>query len=99
MGYDPVCSLEPAACVSACRTSQQRGKLSAGPIQRRHEASKTQSHTKSRVISRLLLIHANDINADCLDEMLKRLEARGYRFRHARRWGIREERRTKSAGW
>jgi peptidoglycan/xylan/chitin deacetylase (PgdA/CDA1 family) len=33
-----------------------------------------------REISQILLIHANDINADCLDEMLKRLEARGYRF-------------------
>jgi len=33
-----------------------------------------------RQISQILLIHANDINADCLDEMLKRLEARGYRF-------------------
>jgi peptidoglycan/xylan/chitin deacetylase (PgdA/CDA1 family) len=33
-----------------------------------------------REISQILLIHANDINADCLDPMLKRLEARGYRF-------------------
>jgi peptidoglycan/xylan/chitin deacetylase (PgdA/CDA1 family) len=33
-----------------------------------------------RDISQILLIHANDLNADCLDEMLKRLEARGYRF-------------------
>jgi peptidoglycan/xylan/chitin deacetylase (PgdA/CDA1 family) len=33
-----------------------------------------------REISQILLIHANDINADCLDEMLKRLENRGYRF-------------------
>ncbi len=33
-----------------------------------------------REISQILLIHANDINADCLDEMLNRLEARGYRF-------------------
>jgi len=33
-----------------------------------------------REIGQILLIHANDINADCLDEMLKRLEARGYRF-------------------
>lgn len=33
-----------------------------------------------REISQILLIHANDINADCLDQMLKRLEARGYRF-------------------
>lgn len=33
-----------------------------------------------REISQILLIHANDINADSLDEMLKRLETRGYRF-------------------
>jgi peptidoglycan/xylan/chitin deacetylase (PgdA/CDA1 family) len=33
-----------------------------------------------REISQILLIHANDINADCLDEMLNRLKARGYRF-------------------
>lgn len=33
-----------------------------------------------REISQILLIHANDLNADCLDQMLKRLEARGYRF-------------------
>jgi len=33
-----------------------------------------------REISQILLIHANDINADCLGEMLKRLEARGYHF-------------------
>ena len=33
-----------------------------------------------RQISQTLLIHANDINADCLDEMLNRLVARGYRF-------------------
>ena len=33
-----------------------------------------------REINQILLIHANDINADCLDEMLRRLEARGYRF-------------------
>lgn len=33
-----------------------------------------------REISQILLIHANDINADCLDQMLKRLESRGYRF-------------------
>ena len=33
-----------------------------------------------REISQVLLIHANDINADCLDELLKRLEGRGYRF-------------------
>jgi len=33
-----------------------------------------------REINQILLIHANDINADTLDEMLKRLEAHGYRF-------------------
>jgi peptidoglycan/xylan/chitin deacetylase (PgdA/CDA1 family) len=33
-----------------------------------------------REVSQTLLIHANDINADCLDEMMKRFEARGYRF-------------------
>jgi len=33
-----------------------------------------------RDIPQTLLIHANDINADCLDEMLKRFEARGYHF-------------------
>jgi peptidoglycan/xylan/chitin deacetylase (PgdA/CDA1 family) len=33
-----------------------------------------------REISQILLIHANDINADCLDQLLKRLEGRGYRF-------------------
>jgi peptidoglycan/xylan/chitin deacetylase (PgdA/CDA1 family) len=33
-----------------------------------------------REIPQTLLMHANDINADCLDEMLRRLAARGYRF-------------------
>jgi len=33
-----------------------------------------------REITQILLIHANDLNADCLDELLRRLEARGYRF-------------------
>ncbi|MEO6723987.1 MAG: polysaccharide deacetylase family protein [Blastocatellia bacterium] len=33
-----------------------------------------------RDIAQLLLLHANNINADCLDEMLRRYEARGYRF-------------------
>jgi peptidoglycan/xylan/chitin deacetylase (PgdA/CDA1 family) len=33
-----------------------------------------------RDIPHVLLLHANDINADCLDEMLRRYEARGYRF-------------------
>jgi peptidoglycan-N-acetylglucosamine deacetylase len=33
-----------------------------------------------REITQTLLLHANDITADCLDEMLRRLAARGYRF-------------------
>ena len=33
-----------------------------------------------REIAQTLLLHANDINADCLDEMLRRLAGRGYRF-------------------
>lgn len=33
-----------------------------------------------RDIPHTLLLHANEINADCLDEMLGRFKARGYRF-------------------
>lgn len=33
-----------------------------------------------REIPQVLLIHANDLNADCLHELLRRLEQRGYRF-------------------
>jgi peptidoglycan/xylan/chitin deacetylase (PgdA/CDA1 family) len=33
-----------------------------------------------REIPQVLLIHANDLNGDCLDEMLQRFAARGYRF-------------------
>ena len=33
-----------------------------------------------REIPQTLLLHSNDITADCLDEMLRRLSARGYRF-------------------
>ena len=33
-----------------------------------------------REVTQTLLLHANDINADCLDEMLQRLTARGYAF-------------------
>jgi peptidoglycan/xylan/chitin deacetylase (PgdA/CDA1 family) len=33
-----------------------------------------------RDIPQTILLHANDINADTLDELLRRLEARGYRF-------------------
>jgi len=34
-----------------------------------------------REITQILLIHANDLNADCMDEMLKRMETRGYEFK------------------
>src|SRR6266542_763272 len=33
-----------------------------------------------REVTQTLLIHANDINAECLDEILKRFSARGYSF-------------------
>ncbi len=33
-----------------------------------------------REVPQTLLIHANDLNADCLDEMLRRFAGRGYRF-------------------
>lgn len=33
-----------------------------------------------REIPQTMLLHANDINVDCLNEMLKRFEERGYRF-------------------
>jgi peptidoglycan/xylan/chitin deacetylase (PgdA/CDA1 family) len=33
-----------------------------------------------REVTQTLLIHANDINADCLDELLRRFAGRGYRF-------------------
>lgn len=33
-----------------------------------------------REVAQTLLLHTNDITADCLDEMLRRLAARGYRF-------------------
>jgi peptidoglycan/xylan/chitin deacetylase (PgdA/CDA1 family) len=33
-----------------------------------------------REVVQTLLLHANDLNADCLDELLTRYEARGYRF-------------------
>lgn len=33
-----------------------------------------------REVAQTLLIHANDLNADCLDELLKRFSARGYTF-------------------
>jgi peptidoglycan/xylan/chitin deacetylase (PgdA/CDA1 family) len=33
-----------------------------------------------REIAQTLLLHANDLNADCLDDLLTRYEGRGYRF-------------------
>ena len=33
-----------------------------------------------RDIPQVLLLHANDINADCLTELLERFQTRGYTF-------------------
>jgi hypothetical protein len=43
-------------------------------------AEKISPQIFGREIPQILLIHSNDINADCLDEMLKQFEARGYKF-------------------
>ena len=43
-------------------------------------AEKISPQIFGREIPQILLIHSNDINADCLDEMLQRFEARGYKF-------------------
>lgn len=43
-------------------------------------AEKISPQIFGREIPQTLLIHANEINADCLDEMLRRYEGRGYRF-------------------
>lgn len=43
-------------------------------------AEKISPEIFGREIPQLLLIHANDINADSLDEMLRNFEARGYTF-------------------
>lgn len=43
-------------------------------------AEKISPQIFGREVTQTLLLHANDINADCLDEMLQRLKARGYRF-------------------
>jgi peptidoglycan/xylan/chitin deacetylase (PgdA/CDA1 family) len=43
-------------------------------------AEKISPQIFGREIPQILLIHANDINADCLNEMLKQFEARGYKF-------------------
>jgi peptidoglycan/xylan/chitin deacetylase (PgdA/CDA1 family) len=43
-------------------------------------AEKISPQVFNREIPQILLIHSNDINADCLDEMLQRFEERGYKF-------------------
>jgi peptidoglycan/xylan/chitin deacetylase (PgdA/CDA1 family) len=43
-------------------------------------AEKISPQIFGREIPQVLLIHANDINADALDDLLTRFEARGYRF-------------------
>jgi len=43
-------------------------------------AEKISPQLFEREIPQILLIHANDINADCLDEMLHKFEQRGYKF-------------------
>ena len=43
-------------------------------------AEKISPQIFGREVPQTLLLHANDINADCLDELLQRLVARGYQF-------------------
>ena len=43
-------------------------------------AEKISPQIFGREIPQTLLLHVNDINADCLDELLQRLAARGYEF-------------------
>jgi len=43
-------------------------------------AEKISPQIFGREIPQLLLIHSNDLNADCLDELLQRLTERGYTF-------------------
>jgi hypothetical protein len=43
-------------------------------------AEKISPQVFGREIPQTLLIHVNDITADCLDEMLTKFEARGYTF-------------------
>lgn len=43
-------------------------------------AERLSRDTFGREIPQVLLIHASDLNADCLDEMLTKMEKRGYRF-------------------
>ena len=43
-------------------------------------AEKISPQLFGREIPQLLILHSNDINADCLDELLQRFAARGYKF-------------------
>lgn len=43
-------------------------------------AEKISPQIFAREVPQLLLIHANDINADCLDQILQRFADRGYKF-------------------
>lgn len=43
-------------------------------------AEKLAGRLLNRELPQILLLHANELNADCLDEILIRLRARGYRF-------------------
>lgn len=43
-------------------------------------AEKISPQLFGREIPQILVIHSNDINADCLDELLRRLAERGYKF-------------------
>ena len=43
-------------------------------------AEKISPQIFGREVTQTLLLHVNDINADCLDEMLKRFAGRGYSF-------------------
>ena len=43
-------------------------------------AEKISPQLFGREIPQLLILHSNDLNADCLDEILKRFTARGYKF-------------------
>jgi peptidoglycan-N-acetylglucosamine deacetylase len=43
-------------------------------------AEKASPQIFGREVPQILLIHTNDLNADCLDELLRRFAARGYRF-------------------
>jgi peptidoglycan/xylan/chitin deacetylase (PgdA/CDA1 family) len=43
-------------------------------------AEKISPQLFNREIPQILLIHSNDLNADCLDELLQKFEERGYKF-------------------